>query len=156
MYLHFKFHGTSLSTTNTPHVLLCLTFCLTFFRWQQDGVTKKAIYTPCPRVPAPTFAVLMTIIHNKTGNMCKHKTEARARHHCSRGKARSNFTHWECMSATLAIQHAKPKRCIYVWPVWLYRTAPKYPINDTTFGGGGEKKLLSTKCVYFIFSSNFV
>jgi len=36
-------------------------------RWCYN--TKRGIYKPCLRVPAPVFAVLMTIIH-KTDDIC--------------------------------------------------------------------------------------
>jgi len=37
----------------------------------------------------------------------------------------------------------------HLWPVWLYNIFPLYLINGTIFGGG-EKKLLNTKCVFWL------
>jgi len=147
MYLHIKFHSTSLSTTNTPHVLLCLTF----FRWHQDGVTKTGIYKPCLRVPAPIFAVLMTIIHNKTGNICVNirVTLRRVRETTVPVEKQEVILHIECVVCNLSYP-ARKAQALYLsvaCPALPY--CSKLPHKRHEFQGGG--KLLSTKCVYFLF-----
>jgi len=86
----------------------------------------------------------MAIIHNKTGNIHVNITLGRIRETTVPVEKQEVILHIESVSITLAIQHAKRKRCIYLWPVQLYSAVPNYPINGKTFGG---KRLLSTKCV---------
>jgi hypothetical protein len=148
MYLNFKFYRTSLPTTNTTHVLLRLTF----FRWHQDGVTKRRIYKPCLQVAAPIFAVLIAIIHNKTGNICVNMTLRRIRETTAPVEKQEVILHIESVcNLTYPAGKAQALYLSVVCPALQY--CSKLPHKRHDFRG---KKLLSTKCVCLIFSSTFV